>query len=131
MVDVCTVVRGGGADLFDPETGQLVSVEGDLVYGPTSRGHEDRELGGACMVGTGHLQPTQTDEQVTLVYRASLPWDAPEILKRDVLVVEDSQNDPQLAGIPFIVVGVGYTTNLVARRLQLERRAFPGEVQPE
>lgn len=60
------------------------------------------------------------DKVVTLhAYKASIPWDAPQVLVDDVLVLDRSA-DPLLAGRPLIVRDVTYDTFQVRRYLQLE-----------
>lgn len=113
LPDSCTITRPGpGQGTIDPDSGLWTPPAGALVFT------------GACRVQPDpRARPKTadtTDELLVLQrYKASIPWDAPQVLVDDVLTVTCT-HDPQMAGRFFIVRDVKFDTFQVRRFLDLE-----------
>ncbi len=113
MPDECTITRPtAGEGSIDPGTGQWTPPAGVTVFT------------GACRVQPDtRARPTVVDtldvSRHLRRYRASIPWDAPQVLVDDVLTVTRT-HDPQLAGRPLLVRDVKYDTFQVRRFIDLE-----------
>lgn len=125
LPDSCRIDRPGVGDwVLDPETGISTPPDPTLIMsGPENCRVQPDTLTQGRQIVVG-------DQVVTLHrYRASIPWDAPQILVDDVLTVLQSK-DPLLTGRPLIVRDVKYDTFQVRRFLDLEdhpRLATPQE----
>lgn len=111
LLDTCNVDRPG-EPVFDPNTGlhsvgeTSVIVAGDCNLTP--------------FTGVGFLAEQFGGESVdTTKYRLSLPWDAPEVRKGDIVTMVTSE-DPELADRRYLVVGPLHETFQAARRLVVE-----------
>lgn len=111
LLDVCNVDRPG-EPVFDPNTG-LHTVGSTPII-----------VAGACnltpFTGVGFLTEQFGGEAVdTSKYQLSLPWDAAEVRKGDIVTMVSSA-DPDLAGRRYSVVGPLHETFQTARRLVVE-----------
>lgn len=114
MVDSCTIRRGGGAPVFDPETGGYTTPAGTEVYSgkcevQISDGLNAREseAGGAEI----------TLSRVTL----KIPMSVEGVLPDDVATIDTSELDGDLVDMTFRVLSTFAKTFATARRLQVER----------
>lgn len=122
LPDECTIVRPApGQGTVDADSGRWTPPAGQPVFtGPCRLQSDPRAR---------PKNADTTDELLVMQrYKASLPWDAPQVLVDDVLTVTRT-HDPQLAGRPFVVRDVKYDTFQVRRFLDLEEH--PDHPTPE
>lgn len=113
LPDTCRIVRAtAGQGTIDPESGLWTPPAGTTVFTGCCRVQPDPR--------SRPKTADTTDELLVLQrYKASIPWDAPEVLVDDVLTVTCT-HDPHMAGRHFIVRDVKFDTFQVRRFLDLE-----------
>lgn len=113
MPDHGTITRpGDGAGAIDDDTKVWTPAAGTPVF------VGDLRVQAEPSQQRGDID--QGDQPITLHrYRASLPFDADQVLVDDVLVLDRSADD-QLVGRPLIVRDVHYSTFAINRYLLLE-----------
>lgn len=114
MVDACTITRGGGAPVFDPDTGTYTDPAASTIYT------------GACEVQISDgLTARQTEaggaELTVTRVTVKVPMSAEGVQVGDVVTITASVHDPDLVGQEFTVVAGFAKTFGTARRLQVER----------
>lgn len=116
MADKCRIFRdpdGNDSDVLDPETLQLVPPEpaGTNYYSGPCR---------VTLMGTGRSTgieaPYAETDAVVSTYKVSVPFDAPLVLRNDLVVILDSA-DFQLRGARMRVLEAQKATILVQRNL--------------
>jgi hypothetical protein len=112
MADTCTISRGGGSTVFDPDTGEYVTTVGEAIYT------------GACRV-----KPRDNADQVVeaggtnvslFPYVVSVPVGAVAYEVDDLVTVTAGALDPALVGLVLRVRQISVGTHLTARRLGCE-----------
>lgn len=118
MADVCTIERDldPSDQPLNEQTGQITPDSTTLWTGPcllTPRPRSDAEQ---------YVGPVDQIAPLRGGYRALIPLDAPLLAAGDLLTVNSSPRDPQLAGTVFRVVEIGeVSTFAVARIFYLDR----------
>lgn len=126
MVDRCEIRRPADAvETFDEATGEVTTGEAPLIYGAATLGDGGRALEGRCLISdrtdvARSMSEGGVDMQKT-TFIVTIPWDAPEIRRDDVLSVLSSVRDPQLAGVRMLMRIAIKKTMLVSRKLVMER----------
>lgn len=114
MVDACTITRGGGDPVFDPNTGTYTTPAGTTVYT------------GKCEVQiTDGLNARAADvggTEVTLSrLTVKIPMSVEGVQVDDIVTITASLLDPDLVDQTFRVLAGFAKTFATARRLQVER----------
>lgn len=115
MLDECVITRdieGTGDDIWDPDTGTYVPPPADI----------ESVYSGPCMIsnhGGGADQEQGGQYLRESPYMVTLPLDAPQLIKKDKLVVTLSHRDPDLLGKEFSIDEPLYSTYAVSRRASM------------
>lgn len=114
MVDACTITRGGGAPVFDPNTGMYTTPAGTTVYtGPCEVQISD---------GLTARQADAGGTDVTLSrLTVKVPISVEGIQIDDTVTITASLLDPDLVDQDYRVEAGFAKTFATARRLQVER----------
>lgn len=117
MQDECEITRdaeGTADDTWDPVTGTYTPPEDDveLIYA------------GQCLVsnrGGGSTREEGGQYLTHSPYTISLPLDAPELIKKDRVLIVGSNQDPDLADKDFLIDEPLFSSFAVSRRATMHR----------
>lgn len=120
MVDTCAITRSGGADTFDPDTGEYTTPAGTTIYA------------GACQVQlTDSLNASTPDvggEAATISRLVvKVPMSVEDVQVDDVVTITASLLDPDLVGRRYRVASRFAKTFATARRLEVEETSLAEE----
>lgn len=109
MQDSCTVSRGG-ADVFNPDTGQYEPDPGAAVYA------------GKCRIQSGGTQAANPEAggAVFTVEKPELQLPHGTALEVGDQAVIDSSVNPALVGVAYRVTGLGLKTHATSARYAVE-----------
>lgn len=113
MLDACTITRGGGDPVFDPNTGTYTTPAPSTIYT------------GVCEVQISdglNAQQTEAGGQVVTERRVTLkvPMSVTGVEVDDIATITASLLDPDLVDQTFRVMGTFAKSFATARRLQVE-----------
>ena len=109
MQDSCTIARGG-ADAFNPDTGQYEPAPGATVYA------------GKCRIQSGGTQAANPEAggAVFTVEKPELQLPFGVSLEVGDQAVIDSSVNPALVGVAYRVTGLGLKTHATSARYAVE-----------
>ena len=109
MQDTCTVSRGG-ADVFNPDTGQYEPGDGEPIYA------------GKCRIQSGGTQAANPEAggAVFTVEKPELQLPFGVSLEVGDQAVIDSSVNPALVGVAYRVTGLGLKTHATSARYAVE-----------
>lgn len=111
LIDTGTITRSVSAPTFDPITGELTTVSGDLVYDGPCRMRMPSAVEQTVIFG---------EQLVTLTrFIALFPWDIPEVKVGDIVVITES-DDPHITNRSFRVLTVPSLSVLTHRKIGCE-----------
>ena len=115
MRDTCAIERKNGAPVFNETTGQL-----EQQWATVYTGRCRIKSGGRAGQGSGR-ETDWGEREVTLhQYTAALPWDTPEVVKREDRLTVTASEDTWLIGRPLEVIDLSLSGTATARRLLVE-----------
>lgn len=114
MVDACTITRGGGDPVFDPDTGEYTTPAGSTIYtGPCEVQISD---------GLNAREADAGGTEITLSrLTVKVPISVEGVQVDDVVTITASELDPDLVGQTYRVIAGFAKSFATARRLQVER----------
>lgn len=109
MQDTCTVTRGG-ADVFNPDTGQYEPAPGETIYADK------------CRIQAGGTQAANPEAggAVFTVEKPELQLPFGTSLEVGDQAVIDSSVNPALVGVAYRVTGLGQKTHATSSRYAVE-----------